>query len=246
MLWSFFLPAEGHGGNAQVRSGTTPQLPRLQKILKLVLPLLLIAAVVLVTLPCLGADSGGARDRVLESLKKTGMPGMVSALLISTLPIFELRGGIPVAINYFKIQWWLAYIVCVIGNMIPVVPILLFLGGVSKALSRFALSRRFFDWLFSRTRKRGGIVEKYRSLGLVLFVAIPLPVTGAWTGSVAAFLFGMRLAPSFLYIFFGVLVAGVIVTVLSLLGVLGGILAGVGLLLVATWSVLRAKGRKPR
>jgi uncharacterized membrane protein len=180
---------------------------------------------------------------MVERLHETGMPGMVTALLISTLPIFELRGGIPIAINYLKIDWWLAYVVCVVGNMIPVVPILLFLGGVSRFLSRFAVWKRFFDWLFERTRRRGGVVERYRYLGLMLFVAIPLPVTGAWTGSVAAFLFGVRLAPSVLFIFLGVLIAGVIVTVLSLLGVLGGVIAAAALLSLAGWTFFHTRRR---
>ena len=205
---------------------------------------LIIAALLLGGLPLLGADpESGTREMVVERFQKTGMPGMVSALLISTLPIFELRGGIPIAINYLKMNWWLAYLVCVVGNMMPVVPILLFLGGVSRFLSRFTFWKRFFDWLFERTRRRGGVVERYRCLGLMLFVAIPLPVTGAWTGSVAAFLFGIRLAPSVMFIFLGVLIAGVIVTVLSLMGLLGGILAGAALLGLAGFTFFRAKGK---
>lgn len=207
--------------------------------------IILIVALLVLSVPVLleAREEHGSRERVVESLEKTGMPGMVSALLISMLPIFELRGGIPVAINYFRIKWWFAYMICVMGNMIPVVPILLFLGGVSRGLSRFAPFRTFFHWLFERTKKRGGIVERYRSLGLMLFVAIPLPVTGAWTGSVAAFLFGMKLASSVLFIFLGVLIAGVIVTLLSVLGVLGAVCAGVGLMGLATWTLLHSRRR---
>lgn len=211
---------------------------------KTVLFILIIASLILFLFVLLeGSEERRSREKVIQSLEKTGMPGMVSAFLISMLPIFELRGGIPVAINYFKIEWWFSYIICVIGNMIPVVPILLLLGGVSKGLSKFAPFRRFFHWLFERTKKRGGIVERYKCLGLMLFVAIPLPVTGAWTGSVAAFLFGMRFASSVLFIFFGVLIAGVIVTVLSVLGILGAVCAGAGLMGVATWTLLRSRRR---
>lgn len=216
-------------------------------MLKVVLFTLIVSVIVLsiafATLAVEGNERQSTRHRVIQSLKESGMPGVVSALIISTLPIFELRGGIPVAINYFKIEWWFAYVVCVIGNMIPVVPIILFLGGVSKGLSKFAPFRRFFDWLFERTRRRGGVVERYRNLGLMLFVAIPLPVTGAWTGSVAAFVFGVRFAPSILFIFFGVLIAGVIVTVLSLLGIFGAIIAGAALIGLAAWSLLGTKRR---
>jgi len=215
-------------------------------MLRLVVVVSVIVSIAVLSLPLLSAEQGGGvRNRVLGTLQRTRVPGVLSALLVSTLPIFELRGGIPVAINYFNIDWRLAYLVCVVGNMIPVVPILLLLGAVSKGLSRFAVSRRFFDWLFERTRKRGGIVERYRCLGLMLFVAIPLPVTGAWTGSVAAFLFGIRLAPSVLFIFLGVLIAGVIVTVLSLLGILGGVVAAAVLLGLAGWTFIHARRRRP-
>jgi uncharacterized membrane protein len=198
----------------------------------------------LVLAPVWAAESAGSKERVIESLEGSGMPGVLSAALVSMLPIFELRGGIPVAINYFGMDWPVAYAACVAGNMIPVMPILLFLGGVSKGLSRFALFNRFFDWLFQRTRRKGGLIETYGSLGLMLFVAVPLPVTGAWTGSVAAFLFGMKLSSSFLFILLGVLIAGVIVTILSLLGMWGAILAGSGLACVAVSSFALARRRR--
>jgi uncharacterized membrane protein len=215
-------------------------------MLRLAFIVSVVAAILLLVLSVQGiGHQEGARERVLRGLERTRVPGVLSALFISALPIFELRGGIPVAVSYLKIDWRVAYVVCVVGNMLPVVPVLLFLGAVSRGLSRFALWKRFFDWLFERTRRRGGIVERYRCLGLMFFVAIPLPITGAWTGSVAAFLFGMRLAPSVLFIFLGVLIAGGIVTVLSLLGVLGGVIAGVALFGLAGWTFLYARNRRP-
>jgi uncharacterized membrane protein len=83
---------------------------------------------------------------------------------------------------------------------------------------------RFFEWLFARTRKRSGALEKYGAIGLVLFVAIPLPVTGAWTGSAAAFLFGIPFRKAFPIILLGVMIAGGLVTAAVLGGVsLGGV-----------------------
>jgi len=73
-------------------------------------------------------------------------------------------------------------------------------------------------WLFERTRRRGKIINRYERIGLALFVAIPLPVTGAWTGSLAAVLFGLKFKHAFLSIFIGVLIAGMIVTCATLLG----------------------------
>jgi uncharacterized membrane protein len=74
-------------------------------------------------------------------------------------------------------------------------------------------------WLFEHTRKRGKLVERYERIGLALFVAIPLPITGAWTGSLLAVLLGLKFKYAMLSIFVGVLIAGIIVTSLSLLGV---------------------------
>ncbi|RKY85110.1 hypothetical protein DRQ11_10460, partial [candidate division KSB1 bacterium] len=87
-------------------------------------------------------------------------------------------------------------------------------------LKGIPLFNRFFDWLFRRTRKRSAVIEKYEALGLLLFVAIPLPVTGAWTGTVAAFIFGIRFRLAFPAIVGGILVAGVVVSLVSL-GVIG-------------------------
>jgi uncharacterized membrane protein len=109
--------------------------------------------------------------------------------------------------------------------MIPVVPLLLFLGPVSAALRRMSLFDRFFTWLFKRTRRRSRAFRRFGALGLALFVAIPLPITGAWTGSAAAFLLGVPFRTAFPFILLGVSVAGVVVTAAVLGGVsLGGLL----------------------
>jgi uncharacterized membrane protein len=132
------------------------------------------------------------------------------------LPVSELRGAIPYALST-GLSWQQSYFWAVLGNFIPVIPLLLFLGPLSEALSRrFDLFRRFFDWLFTRTRRRGKVVERYEALGLILFVAIPLPVTGAWTGTVAAFLFGVRFRYALPAILLGILLAGTVVTLASL------------------------------
>ena len=158
-------------------------------------------------------------------------------ILISALPIAELRGGIPVAINVFGFPWWEAYLLAVLGNLLPVPILLLFFNTIYRWLSRIGFIKKFFDWLLERTRKRGRLVEKYERIGLMLFVAIPLPVTGAWTGSLLAVLFGIRFRYAFLSILAGVLIAGVIVTALSLLGWTGAIIAGVALVALAVFGL---------
>ena len=140
-------------------------------------------------------------------------------LLAAALPVSELRGAIPLAIGVYGYDPWQAYLLAVLGNLLPVVPLLLFLGPVSDWLRRFTFWDKFFTWLFSRTRRK--YIREHESFSLTalaLFVAVPLPVTGAWTGCAIAFLVGFRFWPAFAAISAGVLLAGVIVTA-TVLGV---------------------------
>ncbi|MBD3348639.1 MAG: ligand-binding protein SH3, partial [Candidatus Eisenbacteria bacterium] len=122
-----------------------------------------------------------------------------------------LRGGIPYATR-MGMDWREAYLICTAGNFVPVIPILFFFDAVSRFLRRWRTFDRFFTRLFDRTRARGRVVEKYEAFGLILFVAIPLPVTGAWTGALAAYLFGVRRKYAIPAIAAGILIAGVVVT----------------------------------
>ena len=140
-------------------------------------------------------------------------------LLAAALPVSELRGAIPLAIGVYGYDPGQAYLLAVLGNLLPVVPLLLFLGPVSDWLRRFTFWDKFFTWLFSRTRRK--YIREHESFSLTalaLFVAVPLPVTGAWTGCAIAFLVGFRFWPAFVAISAGVLLAGVIVTA-TVLGV---------------------------
>ncbi len=173
-----------------------------------------------------------------------GIPEELTVVFIATLPIVELRGAIPVAMHIFDMPIVKGYILCVVGNMIPVPFILLLLGPVSNLLRRIKIFDSFFRWLFARTRRRSATIEKYEELGLIMFVAIPLPVTGAWTGSLAAFLFGLKFWPSFFCALAGVCIAGVIVTTFSYFGILGAIAAAIILFTISAISVFRKK-QKP-
>lgn len=154
-------------------------------------------------------------------------------VIIAALPIFELRGAIPVAINLFKFPWYYAFLLAFIGNILPVPFILIFLERIVKVLSRFDIFRRFFDWLFTRTKRRTGSLQKYERIGLMVFVAVPLPLTGAWTGALLAVLVGMPFWRAFISITLGVLIAGVIITCLSILGWIGAVIAAVALCVFA-------------
>ena len=137
-------------------------------------------------------------------------------LLLAALPISELRGAIPYAITVGGMSWQKAFALSVVGNFLPVVPILLLLESVSTRLRRYHLWDRFFTWLFERTRRRGKLVERFEAVGLILFVAVPLPVTGAWTGCVAAFIFKIPIKLALPAILCGIMIAGTVVTLASL------------------------------
>ncbi len=178
-----------------------------------------LCALLLVLLLCfslLGGESFG--ERTAASLKARGLSPWVIVLLISMLPIVELRGAIPVAIAVLGMPWQEAVPLAILGNMLPIPFLLLFLEWFLKLISRFGWGKKFTEWLYSRTLKRGKVVERYAELGLIVFVGIPLPGTGGWTGSLAAKIFCLPFWKSLLCVFMGVLLAALIVTLVTLLG----------------------------
>lgn len=176
-----------------------------------------------------------------DQLLQLGFPPELTVIIIAMLPIFELRGAIPVAINVLQFPWYYAFLLAFIGNMLPVPFILLFLETAVRLLNRIAIFNRFFKWLFERTRKKSQIIQKYERIGLTLFVGVPLPITGAWTGAVAAVLLGFSFKHAMIAIGIGVLIAGAIVTCLSLLGWIGAAIAGIALSGIAIYSLWKPK-----
>ena len=136
----------------------------------------------------------------------------------AVLPISELRGAIPLAISTYHFSWYYAYLFGVIGNLLPVPFILLFFNAVIPLLSRVSFLNEVMQWYFSWTKRRAKTIERYGWLGLMIFVAVPLPITGAWTGAILAALLGMKFKYAFSSIALGVLIAGVIVTCATVLG----------------------------
>jgi uncharacterized membrane protein len=135
-------------------------------------------------------------------------------LVAAMLPVTELRGSIPLAISW-GLSPGQAFLISIIGNAIPVIPLLFFLEPVTEYLRRIKLFDKFFTWLYARTRKKSDKVEKYGAIGLILFTAIPFPTTGAWTASIAAIIFKIRFRLAFPAILVGILIAGIVVTILS-------------------------------
>ncbi|MDX9872515.1 MAG: small multi-drug export protein [Clostridia bacterium] len=134
---------------------------------------------------------------------------------LSAIPVTELRVTLPLALatGFSPLQ---AYLLAVGGNLLPILPVLLLLEPVSKVLRKIPLLDRIFERIVIRSRNKGAGVQKYGLIGLLLFVAVPLPGTGAWTGAAIAWLLGFNVWLSFLAIGAGVLLAGVIVTLASL------------------------------
>jgi len=156
------------------------------------------------------------RETILHTIEGLGLSPEVVVLILATLPIFELRGSVPIGILLFKLPVWETAVYSIVGNMLPIVFILLLLEPAYKRLVRYPRLDRFFQWLFARTRRKGKLIERLELVGLILFVAVPLPVTGAWTGSVAAFLFKIPFWKAFPAILCGVCIACLVVTLASL------------------------------
>jgi len=180
------------------------------------LAIVVMLAVILMMASPLFANS--LADKSVQWLTDKGLSSSWIVVIISMLPLIELRGSIPVAIMLFGMTWQKAVLLSIIGNMLPIPFILLFMNWFFSLISKFSWGARFTNWLFTRTRRKGKSIEKYEAIGLALFVGIPLPGTGAWTGAFAANIFGIRFWRSMLFIFIGVLAAAAIVVSLSLMG----------------------------
>jgi len=147
------------------------------------------------------------------------IPKEYIVIIFGALPISELRGAIPLALS-FGMPMHKAFWLSVLGNIIPIAPALFLLEPVSTRLRKFKAWSRFFDWVFERTKKNSDAIQKYEALGLAIFVAIPLPMTGAWSGVIAASLFKIRFRYAFIAITAGVIGAGLIVSILCALGIM--------------------------
>lgn len=149
-----------------------------------------------------------------------GIPAELSIFLISLLPMLELRGGI-LAAGLLHVEMIPAFFLCLAGTLLPVPFILLFFRKIMDWLrnTRFV---RFVRRLENKMERKSKQIEKYKTFGLLLFVAIPLPGTGAWTGSAAAALIGMRFPHAMASVIFGSIIADMIMCLISY-GVLGAV-----------------------
>ena len=151
------------------------------------------------------------------------IPAELTVFLLSLMPIIELRGGI-LAAKLLSVELWPAFFICLVGTLLPTPFILLFITAIFNWLKKTKLFRPMVEKLESRAMNKKDQIEKYEFWGLLLFVGIPLPGTGAWTGSLIAALLGIRFKKAFPAVILGVLLAAFIMTILSYT-ILGSIFA---------------------
>ena len=152
------------------------------------------------------------------------MKNELITFLTASLPVLELRGAIPLAMGVFQFSPLKAYALAVAGNIFPIIPALFVLQRFSEYLMHKSYYyNRFMAWVFERARRKHMDhfhEKKWVELALFFFVAIPLPMTGAWSGAVAAYILGVPFWRAIGVIFLGILTAGGIVTTLTSLGFL--------------------------
>jgi len=151
----------------------------------------------------------------------SGINKNILVFIVSMLPIIELRGGL-IAASILGIDFIKAFIICFLGNILPVPFILLLIEKILHLLKKWKPTEKIVTKLENKTLSKSEQINKYGYWGLLLFVGIPLPGTGAWTGTLLAVLLNLNKKKSFIFITLGVLLAGIIMSILSY-GILGNI-----------------------
>lgn len=154
------------------------------------------------------------KEQIILAL--AGLPKELGVLILAMLPISELRGAMPFGV-YSHIPFIRVLIISIIGNLLPVIPLYFLLNRILLLLSRFRLGKKFSDWLVAHTLKKSEVIQVYETLGLFIFIGIPLPITGAWTGTIAAVLLKLKFKYYLIGVIGGVLLASLIVSILIFL-----------------------------
>jgi len=143
----------------------------------------------------------------------------LKVLILSMLPITELRGSIPWGIKFYSLSVTEIVILSIIGNILIGILILYAIGPIMKYLSKNSSFKNILNYIFKRTKKKGKMIYLLKFYGLIMFVGIPFPLTGVWTGSLAAYLFGLSRKKSIIAITTGVLISSIIVTSISVFSI---------------------------
>ncbi len=148
-----------------------------------------------------------------------GLSREVIIFIISLMPILELRGGM-LAATVLHVDFIKALGICILGNILPIPLILIFLEKILEVLAKWSVTKKVVLWLEKKVDSKREQIDKYGYLGLILFVGIPLPGTGAWTGTLLAVMLGLDKKKSFICIMIGVFLASIIMSIVSY-GILG-------------------------
>ena len=162
----------------------------------------------------------GQKLELLTWLQTTGAGEFIFTMLVSMIPIVELRGGIPFGVVTLGLPYPVAFVAAVIGNILPAPFIIVYIRRIFQWMRRrMPRFNGLVDSLEAKAHLKGKKVNKYKYLGLLLFVGIPLPGTGAWTGALAAAFLDMPLRKAMPSIVAGVILAGCIMTGLTHVGI---------------------------
>ena len=151
---------------------------------------------------------------IFSGLTGSELGKCISVFIVSMLPIIELRGGM-IAAALLDLSLIKGFIICFLGNIIPVPFILWFIRKILDWMRNIKYFKKIVKWLDKKVENKKGQIEKFGFWGLVAFVGIPLPGTGAWTGTLIAAMLDMDKKKSFLAATIGVLIAGVIMAIFS-------------------------------
>ncbi|MGN0525929.1 MAG: COG2426 family protein [Acutalibacteraceae bacterium] len=152
-------------------------------------------------------------NSIVDFLQNSVPPQLV-VFIISLLPVLEIRGGM-IAARLLEMNFIEAFIICYIGNMLPIPFILLFIRKILNWMRKFKIFSKLVDKLEKRSEKKQETIIKYKEWGLLFFVGIPLPGTGGWTGSLVAALMDLRMKKCLPIIALGVFIAGLIMSLIT-------------------------------
>lgn len=150
----------------------------------------------------------------VDFLESYNIPTELIPFIVSLFPVLELRGGM-IAARILDINFIEAFLICYLGNMLPIPFILLFIRKIFALMRRSRFLSRIVDRLEKRADKKKGTIQKYKEWGLLIFIAIPLPGTGGWTGALIAALMDLRMKKCLPIIALGVFIAGLIMSLIT-------------------------------
>ncbi|MGQ9731686.1 MAG: COG2426 family protein [Candidatus Zipacnadales bacterium] len=158
-------------------------------------------------------------EQLQQLLDQAGLPSWAIVAILSALPISEVRGGIPAGYA-LHLPLWKTLAIAISANVVAIIPVILGFEPAAQYLGDKPVVGRFIQWLLRRARKRQELVNRYGVLAVTIFIAIPLPMTGAWTGAIIASVFGLGFWRSLACALLGVCIASLIVS-LTCAGIIG-------------------------